>query len=197
MIRLGQLLLALAAVGLWVASRMTWVQVTTFDGLTHPKTSTVSGATWSTALIPLALLLLAAAIATLAVRGWALRALALLVAAAGAGLAYLAISLWVVPDIAVRAAQLAEVSVIDLVDSQRFYTGAVITVLAAVGAVVSAALLMRSAAKAVPGAAKYAAPATRRAAAQQEPADSEISERSMWDALDEGRDPTNPDSKGR
>ena len=45
MIRVGQLLLVLAAAGLWAASQMTWAQITTFDGLTHPKTATVDGAT--------------------------------------------------------------------------------------------------------------------------------------------------------
>ena len=62
---------------------------------------------WSTALVPLALLLLAAAVAALAVRGWPLRLLAVLVAAASAGMAYLAISLWVIRDVAVRGADLA------------------------------------------------------------------------------------------
>ncbi|EHI14612.1 TIGR02234 family membrane protein [Mycolicibacterium thermoresistibile] len=197
MIRVGQVLLVLAAVGLWVASRMTWVQVTTFDGLTHPKTTPVDGVTWSTALVPLALLSLAAAVAALAVRGWALRLLALLVALAGAGMAYLGISLWVVPDVAVRAVHLVELSVIDLVDSQRLYGGAVVTVASAVGALVAAVLLMRAAAKPASGAAKYAAPAARRAAARRDSSDSAMSERTMWDALDEGRDPTDPDSMGR
>ena len=45
------------------------------------RPTTLSGATWSTALLPLALLLLAAAVAALAVRGWPLRVLAVLVAA--------------------------------------------------------------------------------------------------------------------
>ncbi len=108
MIRLAQLLLLLSAGALWVASRMVWVEVQSFDGLGQPKTTALTGASWSTALVPLALLLLAAAVAALAVRGWPLRLLAVLVAAASAGMAYLAISLWVIRDVAVRAAHLAE-----------------------------------------------------------------------------------------
>ena len=74
---------SLAALGLWVASRLTWVvSPDSFDGLGQPKTTTLDGGAWSTALLPLALLLLAAAVAGLAVRGWPLRLLALLVAAA-------------------------------------------------------------------------------------------------------------------
>ena len=60
-------------------------------------------------------------------------------------MAYLAISLWVVPDVAVRAAGLADVPVADLVDTQRHYWGAVITLIAAVLTLAGAVLLMRCA----------------------------------------------------
>ena len=142
----------LAALALWVASRLTWVEVRSFDGLGQPKTATLSGAAWSTALVPLALLVLAAAVAALAVRGWPLRLLAVLVAVASAGMAYLAISLWVIRDVAVRAADLAQVPVASLVGTQRYYWGAVITLVAAVCALVGAVLLMRSAPRARSGA---------------------------------------------
>ena len=115
MIRIAQLGLVLAAAMLWGASRMTWVEVTSFDGLGQPKTVALSGGSWSTALLPLAVLLLATAIAALAVRGWPLRMLAVLAAITSAGMAYLAISLWVIRDVAVRASHLAEAPVADLV----------------------------------------------------------------------------------
>lgn len=197
MIRVAQLVLVLAAAGLWVASRLTWVQVSSFDGLGQPKTADLSGAAWSTALIPLALLALAAAIAALAVRGWPLRVLALLVAAASAGMGYLAISLWVTVDVAVRAAHLAEVPVADLLDTQRHYGGAVVTLVAAVLSLAGSVLLMRSATGGRSEAARYT---RRRAADPAEPA-AAMSERMIWDALDEGsdptRDPTSPDNEGR
>ncbi|MDT5211746.1 MAG: hypothetical protein QOF67_4161, partial [Mycobacterium sp.] len=79
MIRLAQLLLLVSAGALWVASRMTWVEVQSFDGLGQPKTTALTGASWSTALVPLAVLLLAAAVAALAVRGWPLQLFAVLV----------------------------------------------------------------------------------------------------------------------
>ena len=193
MIRACQLLLVLAAAGLWVASRLVWVEVRSFDGLGQPKTATLNGASWSTALMPLAVLVLAAAIAALAVRGWPLRLLAVLVAAASAGTAYLAISMWVIRDVAVRAAHLAQVPGPDLVATQRHYWGAVITVVAAVAALVGAVLFMRGATKARPEATRY----VRRGAAPRDEPGEPISERMIWDALDEGRDPTNPDNKGR
>lgn len=196
MIRLAQLLLLLSAAALWVASRMVWVQVQSFDGLGQPKTTALNGASWSTALVPLAVLLVAAAVAALAVRGWPLRLLAVLVAAASAGIGYLAISLWVIRDVAVRAGHLADVPITNLVGTSRHYSGAIVTLVAAVVTLLGAVLLLRSAARAKSQAARY----QRRAAPSPQDAGAP-SERAIWDALDEGSDPTedpaDPDNKGR
>ncbi len=199
MIRIGQLLLVVSGVLLWVASRLAWVSVTSFDGLGQPKTVTLTGASWSNALLPLALLLLAAAVAGLAVRGWGLRVVAVLVAVVTLLLGYLGVSLIVTPDVGPRAAELAEVPVLTLVASERHFVGAWLTIGAAACALVAAVLLMRSAASGRQATAKYAAPAVRRTAARGEDVDQEASERGMWDALDEGVDPTDapPDTEGR
>lgn len=195
MIRVAQLLLVLAAAGLWGASRLTWVVLETSDGLGLPRTATVNGATWSSTLIPTALLLLAAAAAALAVRGWPLRALAVLVALASAGQGYTALSLWVIPDVAAYAARQADIPVMDLVGSGREYAGAGVTAVAAAVTLVAAVLMIRSASNT--RALRY-----RRGPAV-EPADPGVamSERMIWDALDEGsdptRDPADPDNKGR
>jgi uncharacterized membrane protein (TIGR02234 family) len=196
-IRVAQLSLVLAAAGLWGASRLTWVQVTSFDGLGHPKATALSGATWSTALIPLALVALAAAVAALAVRGWPLRLLAVLVAAASFGMGYLAISLWMLADVAPRGARLADVPITTLLDAQRSSTGAVLTLVAAVLSLAGAVLLMRSATRRAADTARYD---RTQAAPTDEPA-AALSERMIWDALDEGADPTvdpvDHDKKGR
>ena len=42
MMRIGQLLLLLAAGALWLASRMPWVVVSSFDGLGQPETTTLT-----------------------------------------------------------------------------------------------------------------------------------------------------------
>jgi uncharacterized membrane protein (TIGR02234 family) len=128
--------------------------------------------------------------------------LAILVAAASAGMGYLAISLWVIEDVAVRAADLALVPVAQLTGTHRYYTGAVITLVAAVCALAGAVLLMRSANGARRGVAtRYATPAARRAATRQDGSGEPMSERMIWDALDEGHDPTgdqdDTDKKGR
>lgn len=206
-IRIAQALLVVAAAGLWAASRLTWVDLRTFDGLGPPKLVALPGAAWSSALVPLALLLLATAVAALAVRGWPLRMLALLVAVASLAIGYLAISLWVIPDVAVRGADIAHVPVLTLVGSQRHYPGPAITLATAICTLVAAVLLMRAAASAHGAVTKYLTPAARRALSQ--PDEKTMSERMIWDALDEGRDPTDqpqepdretrhePDSEGR
>jgi uncharacterized membrane protein (TIGR02234 family) len=187
-IRIAQALLVVAAGGLWAASGLTWADLRTFDGLGPPKLVTLSGATWSSALLPLALVLLATAIAALAVRGWPLRMLALLMAVASLATGYLAISLWVIPDVAVRGADIAHVPVLSLVGSRRHYPGPAITLATAVCTLVGAVLLMRAATSARGAAAKYVTPAARRALAQRD--ETTMSERMIWDALDEGEDPT-------
>lgn len=197
MTRIAQLLLVLAALALWVGSRMTWVVVSSFDGLGQPKTATLSGAAWSTALVPLALLVLAAAVAALAVRGWQLRLLAILVAAASAGMGYLGVGLWVIRDVAVRAADLAQVPVVALVGTQRQHWGAVLTLVAAALTLAGAVMLLRAAATSKSDTGKYVAPAARRAAVQRDESGDGMSERMIWDALDEGRDPTSTDNEGR
>lgn len=213
MIRIAQAVLVIAAGTLWAASRLPWVVIRSFDGLGPPKEVTLAGAAWSTALLPLALLLLAAAVAAIAVRGWLLRALAGLLAVVSLAVGYLGISLWVLPDVAVRGAELAHVSVMSLVGSERRYWGAGVTVAAAACTLIAAVLLMRSASdsgSARSSAIKYATPATRRSIVRREEADGAMleqaetpgmSERMIWDALDEGRDPTDrpneSDTEGR
>ena len=196
--RIGQLSLLSAAGALWVASRMTWVEVRSCDGLGQPETTTLNGGAWSTALVPLALILLAAVLKSTVGPRWQLRLLAAVVGALSAVMAYLAISLWVVPDVAVRAADLAEVPVADLLGTERHFWGAVVSLIAAALTLAGAVLLLRAPVKGESGDSKYDAPAQRREAARRQvSAGDDMSERMMWDALDEGRDPTKPDSEGR
>jgi uncharacterized membrane protein (TIGR02234 family) len=187
-IRIAQALLVAAAAGLWASAGLTWVDLRTFDGLGPPKLIALSGAAWSSALVPLALVLLVTAVAALAVRGWPLRILAVLVAIASLATGYLAIGLLVIRDVAVRAADLAHVPVLWLVGSQRHYPGPAITLATAVCTLVGAVLLMRAAASGRGADTKYVTPAARRLVAQRD--EKIMSERMIWDALDEGEDPT-------
>ncbi|RRR48269.1 TIGR02234 family membrane protein [Mycolicibacter terrae] len=203
-LRVAQLLLVVAAGGLWGASRLPWVLIRSFDGLGQPKQVAVTGASWSTALVPLAWVCLAAAVAAVAVRGWPLRALAVLMAVVSLAAGYLAVSMWVARDIALRALDIAEIPLTSLLGTDRRLTGAVLTLLAALCVLAAAALLMRAAAHDTGSNAQYATPAVRRAAARgtdDGSAGPPLSERMMWDALDEGCDPTEPppgaDPEGR
>lgn len=190
--RTAQLLLLIAALLLWGASRLPWVDIASEDGLGPRKVTTLDGAQWSTVLIPLALLVAAAAVAALAVRGWPLRLLALLVAVASAGMGYLGLTMWVVTDLSVRAADLAHVPVMFLVGTNRHHWGAGLALAAAVCTLAGAVLLMRAAGKesAAQAAGKYAAPGSRGAAAASGDGADGVSERVLWDAIDEGQDPT-------
>ena len=193
MIRCAPLLLVLSATALWGASRMVWVDVQSFDGLGPPKTTALTGSTWWTPLVPLAAILLVAAVAPIAVRGWRLAVLAVVIAGMSGVMCYLAISQWVIRDVGARAVHLAGVPAADLVGTQRHYGGAILSLVAAVGTLVGAVLLLRSVAKPRPEVDRY----ERRRSARSPQDDANTSERVMWDALDEGRDPTDPDNKGR
>jgi uncharacterized membrane protein (TIGR02234 family) len=197
MTRIAPLLLVVTAAALWGASRLVWVEVSSFDGLGQPKTTALTGGTWSTALVPLAAMLLVAAVVPIAVRGWRLGVLAVIVAAISAVMGYLAISLWVVRDVGARAAHLADVPITELTATQRHYGGAILTLVAATGALVGAVLLMRSVAKPRSEVDRY----ERRTSARSPEDAPATSERAIWDALDEGSDPTqdapDPDNKGR
>ncbi|MDT0488700.1 Trp biosynthesis-associated membrane protein, partial [Streptomyces doebereineriae] len=110
--------------------------------------------------------------------------------------------LWVVKDVAVRAADLAVIPLAQLTGTSRSYGGAGLTLIAAVCALAGAVRLMRSANSAKRGlAGRYAAPAARREAVKGDDSGEPMSERMLWDALDEGQDPTgdggDPDNKGR
>jgi uncharacterized membrane protein (TIGR02234 family) len=59
-------------------------------------------------------------------------------------------------------------------------------------------LLMSSAVMGSAATSRYAGPSARRATAVKQGEQGEtMSERMLWDALDEGHDPTDPDTKGR
>jgi uncharacterized membrane protein (TIGR02234 family) len=97
--------------------------------------------------------------------------------------------------VAIRAADVAQVPVASLVGSGRQYGGAAVTLAAGVCALAAAVLLMRSATAGRAATAKYVAPAARRSAAREVDAQPSapaptMSERMIWDALDEGHDPT-------
>lgn len=196
------LALAVGAACLWASSRMTWVDVTSSDGLGEEKTTNLVGSTWFGALTPLALTLVAAIAAVFAVRGWLRRALGVVIALIGAAAA--------VPPVALlagtgptndRAASLAELpGRAEVTQLQTYSFPAILALVGAALAFVAGLLLTRKPPTEPTMGAKYDAPAARRAdatrrvaeadAAETGQASGQLSERTLWDALDAGEDPT-------
>ncbi|WP_280432495.1 TIGR02234 family membrane protein [Nocardia brasiliensis] len=197
-------LLAFAAAALWGASRLTWVTVTSSDGLTEPRTDRLNGGAWFGALTPLALVLLASVAAVLATRGWLRRVLGVLIALVAAVAAVPAFALLTSSGkIAERAATLAELPGRAQVEQATTAPlPAVLALLGAVAAFVAGALLTRMPQDTARLSGKYDNPVFRRAAATEqvaqrrdaqagtEPNSGQLSERVLWDALDAGTDPT-------
>lgn len=196
-------LLALAAAALWGASRLTWVTVTSTDGLTEPRTDRLNGGVWFGALTPLALMLLASIAAVLATRGWLRRLLGVLIALVASVAAVPAFALLTSSgQIAERAAKLAELPARATVDqASTAPLPAVLALLGALAAFGAGALLTRMPQDTARLSGKYDNPVFRRAAATEQvtqrraaqagaPNSGQLSERVLWDALDAGTDPT-------
>ncbi|WP_084655046.1 TIGR02234 family membrane protein [Nocardia altamirensis] len=196
-------LLACAAAALWGASRMTWVTVTSSDGLTEPRTDHLNGGVWFGALTPLALVLLASIAAVLATRGWLRRILGVLIALVAAVAAVPAFALLTNSGkIAERAARLAELPARAQVgEATTAALPAVLALLGALAAFAAGALLTRMPQGTARLSGKYDNPVSRRAAAAEQvsqqqrteaatPGAGQLSERVLWDALDAGTDPT-------
>ncbi|MFD6158230.1 TIGR02234 family membrane protein [Nocardia sp. NPDC060256] len=195
-------LLAVAAAALWGSSRMTWVTVTSTDGLTEPRTDHLNGGVWFGALTPLALVLLASIAAVLATRGWLRRVLGVVLALVAAVAAVPAFALLTNSGkIAERAAKLAELPARAQVgEATTSVLPAVLALLGALAAFAAGGLLARMPQDTARLSGKYDNPVVRRAAATEqvtkqrddaaEPGSTQLSERVLWDALDAGTDPT-------
>ncbi|WP_228000802.1 TIGR02234 family membrane protein [Nocardia australiensis] len=199
-------LLALGAAALWGSSRLTWVTVTSADGLTEARTDHLNGGVWFGALTPLALVLLASIAAVLATRGWLRRMCGVLIGLLAAVTAVPAFALLTKSSAtAARAATLAELpgraTVAEVVTAPF---PAVLSLAGALAAFTAAVLLARMPEDSARLSGKYDNPVFRRAAATEEvtqrrteeavaganSSSAQLSERVLWDALDAGTDPT-------
>lgn len=207
-------LLAVAAGLLWASSRMTWVTLhVTREDMGVGRTVHLSGSTWFGALTPVALVLLATIAAVFATRGWARRLVGVVVAVLAAVAAVPAF--WLLQhrgNTVERAAQLAELRVFE-------HGGGVdvavlpewLSLLGALAAFVAGLLLVRMPADSARMSGKYDNPAARKSAAtaqvaqhhagqrdaeagSQTAATGRMSGRVLWDALDEGVDPTDDET---
>ena len=186
------LLLLAAAVVLWSSSRVTWVSQVV-EGLPGPRTSTGDGATAEPILVPWALLCLAAVGGLLATSGWGRRVVGTLVAVAG---------LWAVlrgaAGLADPASEALPVGVRPgdrPLPAEAVLPGPLLGVLGGLLMLGAGLLAARHAAVLPRLGARYdapGAPAARGAEGgagegRRAPGDPD---RALWEALDEGRDPT-------
>ncbi|MFT4085698.1 MAG: Trp biosynthesis-associated membrane protein [Gordonia sp. (in: high G+C Gram-positive bacteria)] len=202
-------LLLLAALGLWWASRMTWAEVVARNGLSLPRVFETLGADWSPWLVAVAAAMLAAGAVQFAVRGWALRLVAILVAIGGVVSAVPAVSLLrdgsdnrYAADVIDIPGQYEVTAVV-----AKTWPGVVVLVSAAL-AVLGAVAMSRAAGDAGMSS-KYTSPAARREELERKafaeharrkaegdvvgapaPTAAADSERELWDSLDNGIDPT-------
>ncbi|MDD7942477.1 Trp biosynthesis-associated membrane protein [Actinomycetospora lutea] len=181
-------LLALAAVVLWGASRLTWVSQVV-EGIPGPRTSTADGATAEPILVPWALLCLAAIGGLVATAGWGRRVVGTLVAVAGLWALLRAASGLLAPasealPIGVRPGDRP-------LPAEAVVGGPLLGLVGALVMVGAGLLTVRWAAVLPRMGAQYDAPvargATATATARPRPADPDTA---LWEALDEGRDPT-------
>lgn len=155
-------LLGLGALAFWASSRLNWATVFAGDGMSPDRYMKVKGADWSPWLTPLALVLLAAILAAFSLRGWGLRIVAILVAAAGVLAAFPALSVMTSsPDslYAARAIDLPDRFVVRLTTTHGWV--AAVVLLGTLCCVAAGVLLLRTASGAGMSS-KYRTPAARR-----------------------------------
>lgn len=198
---LASLMLAGGAVALWVSSRLAWLTVTADDDKAGTKTVTIHGASWSTELIAVAIMLAAAAIAGFILRRAGRRivgGLAAVIAAAG-GWFILQVLVGGTPDAqralailstsnATKGAQLtawAEITAID-VNTPPVILALVGAAIGLVGGVILAAYPGVD----VPKRTQYERKQRRTAHIAAELAAEPDSGRVLWDAIDADIDPT-------
>lgn len=208
MSKLKILLIALGAVGLWIASRATWLTVNTLDDKSGSATNELVGAVWAPEITALALVLLAGCVATLIMGSIGRRIVGVISAAAAIVASWSPMQLLSQGEDGVdrgRALDLltsgsatqranAPVTVADWaqVESLQVHT------LGAIGALVASALALVGGVMLLvrPGSVKkqkssaYENPEVRKQRIREDLENDPQSGRVLWDALDAGVDPT-------
>lgn len=205
--RAGALLMGVGALVLWLASRATWMTVHYADDRTGSGTVDVNGATWSTEVTAVVLLLLAATVAGLALRRWGRRIVGAVGAVAAFGVMVPPLSLLVGTPSVERAkalltyggeettignttgqAAIPEWATISTIDVASFAPVAAVVgaLLAAAGGVLLAVRPGTDSATVN----KYEKASQRREKIEQDLQAEPDSGRVLWDAIDADVDPT-------
>ncbi|WP_080794178.1 TIGR02234 family membrane protein [Corynebacterium pacaense] len=201
---LSALLIGAGALVVWISSRMPWITVTAYDDKSGETTQSIVGATWSTEIMALALVLAAAAVAGLVLRRFGRRIIGVVsaIVAVGASLAPLAL-LTAEPD-ADRAHQLlasgiasqrasdptmlSEWAEITAMDTHPL--SAVVALIGCALALFGGVLLAMRPGINTPRSNQYERKAARAERIRVDLEEAPESGRVLWDALDEDIDPT-------
>ncbi|RAV33554.1 TIGR02234 family membrane protein [Corynebacterium heidelbergense] len=197
-------LVALSAVGLWGAGRLTWVSAHARDELAGDSTHKLVGAVWDPATTPLALALLATVVLSLAVGPLVRRILGTVIVALSAIASFRAVMLLTTGADSERARQLLTSGAATQMQSKPVqiadwagvtsvdvhYLPVVLALLAAAAGVVGGVLLAMWPGRPTTGSTRFDTPETRRRTAEEDLAENPDEHRVLWDALDAGVDPT-------
>ncbi|QGU02331.1 Tryptophan-associated transmembrane protein [Corynebacterium kalinowskii] len=196
--------LALSAIAMWAASRLTWLEVSVFDDKSGDAHHQLVGAVWSTETTAVALLLLAAVVAMLALRRLGRRIVAAIAALAAAAASWQPLQLLLYGADPLRTKELLTsgaasqqqnkpVTVTEwaqITDISVSAAGPVLTLVGcAVGLLAGIVLVMKPGEDSVRKS-KYELKQAREEKLADELNEDPDSPRLMWDALDADVDPT-------
>lgn len=202
--KLATLLLAVSGVVIWGGARLTWLDVSVFDDKSGDSQHALVGAVWSTEMTAVALVLLAAVVATLALRRLGRRIVATVAALAAAGASWKPLEVLLYgaqpervkelltsgaasqqankPETVTQWAQITDISVSSV--------GPILSLIGCgIGLSAGILLLMRPGMDAT-RASTYELKQAREEKLADELAEDPESPRLMWDALDADLDPT-------
>lgn len=183
------LLMLAAAALLWGAGSVVWFDQRYRTPFSGDKTTGITGAMVRPELVPLALATLAAIAAVLATAGWMRRLIGLLVAMEGGLLAWRTVG-WIVSPTVVDDIPGAPPGSEPLDRLATAPAGPLLMSLGALLLLIAGLLVVLRAGRMPAMGAKYSAPAAARQGSRDP-------DRRLWDALDEGDDPTDSADRGR
>ncbi|WP_051866883.1 TIGR02234 family membrane protein [Corynebacterium atypicum] len=204
--RLSALVVAAAAVALWVSSRMTWVTALGVDDKSGASDFSIAGGTWAAELTAVALALLAGAVGILALRRGGRRVVAVVCAVLAGAVALVPLNVLTagadpervrslltntageLPAASEKAlAGWAELAAVDV-----HVAGPAVAIVAAAVALVAAVVAAVRPGSDPDRATRFAKGSQRRARIDRSLQEHPESGRVMWDALDADIDPTAP-----
>ncbi|MDO5031440.1 TIGR02234 family membrane protein [Corynebacterium sp.] len=200
---LGALLVFIAAVGLWLSSRLTWAKAAVEDDKSGASVVDIDGSLWSLELVALSLVLLVGCVAMLGLRRTARRVVAIVTALAAAAAAWRPVSLLTYgadplraqnllqggsSDTAVGSARIAEWATVVSVEVEK--AGPLLAILACALGLFGAVMVASNPGAEKARSSKYETPAARQEKLEEELKTSHDSGRVLWDALDADIDPT-------